>query len=48
MKDPEFLAEAAKLKLGIDPVSGEALQKIVEEIYNTPDAIVQRARAALK
>lgn len=48
MKDPEFLAEAAKLKLGIDPVSGEAVQKIVEEIYNTPDAIVQRARAALK
>jgi tripartite-type tricarboxylate transporter receptor subunit TctC len=48
MKDPEFLAEAEKTKLGIDPVSGEDVQKMVEEIYATPEADVERARAALK
>ena len=48
MKDPEFLAEAEKLKLGIDPVSGENVQKLVDAIYATPEAEVIRARAALK
>jgi len=48
MKDPDFLAEAEKLKLGIDPVSGMNVQKIVEQIYATPETEVVRARAALK
>ncbi|MDB5571242.1 MAG: hypothetical protein JWN93_2425 [Hyphomicrobiales bacterium] len=48
MKDPEFLAEAEKLKLGVDPVSGADVQKLVESIYATPEAEVARARAALK
>ncbi len=48
MKDPDFLAEAEKLKLGIDPVSGENVQKLVDAIYATPEAEVARARAALK
>lgn len=48
MQDPDFLAEAEKLKLGIDPVSGANVQKIVDLIYSTPEAEVIRARAALK
>ncbi|MDB5543436.1 MAG: hypothetical protein JWO64_585 [Hyphomicrobiales bacterium] len=48
MKDPEFLAEAAKAKLIINPVNGAGVQKLVDEIYNTPMADVERARAALK
>ncbi len=48
MKDPEFLAEAEKAKLIINPVNGEGVQKLVEEIYQTPQADVERARAALK
>jgi tripartite-type tricarboxylate transporter receptor subunit TctC len=48
MKDPEFLAEAAKLKLNIDPLSGAEVQKLVEQVYATPPALVERARAALK
>jgi hypothetical protein len=47
MKDPEFLAETEKLKLNIDPLPGAEVQKIVERIYATPPAQVERARAAL-
>jgi hypothetical protein len=48
MKDPEFLAEAAKAKLIINPVNGDGVQKLVDEIYMTPKEDVERARAALK
>jgi hypothetical protein len=48
MKDPEFLAEAAKAKLIINPVNGAGVQKLVDEIYATPKEDVERARAALK
>src|SRR3954467_10155829 len=36
MKDPEFLAEADKAQLEITPVSGDALQKLVADVYKTP------------
>jgi tripartite-type tricarboxylate transporter receptor subunit TctC len=39
LADQEFLAEAAKMKLEINPVSGEAVQAIVQEVYQTPKAI---------
>ncbi|MDO9441563.1 MAG: tripartite tricarboxylate transporter substrate-binding protein [Beijerinckiaceae bacterium] len=48
MKDPEFLAEAEKMKLGVDPVSGADVQKLVEDIYATPKEDVDRARLVLK
>jgi tripartite-type tricarboxylate transporter receptor subunit TctC len=38
MKDADFLAEAAKMKLEINPVSGAAVQEIVEDVYKTPKA----------
>jgi tripartite-type tricarboxylate transporter receptor subunit TctC len=39
MKDPDFLAEAARAKLEINPVAGDAVQALVEEVYRTPKAI---------
>jgi tripartite-type tricarboxylate transporter receptor subunit TctC len=39
MKSGEFLAEAQKMQLEINPVSGEAVQKIVQEVYRTPKAV---------
>jgi tripartite-type tricarboxylate transporter receptor subunit TctC len=39
MKSREFLAEAEKMQLEINPVSGDAVQKIVQEVYRTPKAI---------
>ena len=36
MKDPEFLADAKRRRLEIDPVSGEEIEKLVNELYQTP------------
>ena len=48
MKDPVFLAEAEKIQLEITPVAGEAVQKLVAEIYATPPEIVKQAAQAVK
>jgi len=45
MKDPQFIAEAQKLRLPISPKTGEEALKIVEEIYATPDDIAAAARS---
>jgi tripartite-type tricarboxylate transporter receptor subunit TctC len=47
LADRELLAEAAKMHLDIDALSGTDLQAIVGKIYSTPDAVVQRAINAL-
>ena len=36
MKDPDFLAVAEKAQLEISPITGEAMQALVESIYQTP------------
>jgi len=46
LQDPQFLAEAEKLKLEITPVSGEAVQDLVAEIYRTPGEVLKKAAAA--
>jgi tripartite-type tricarboxylate transporter receptor subunit TctC len=43
MQDKQFLADAAKARFEIRPVSGEDVQRLVREIYNTPVAVVRRA-----
>ena len=42
VQDPDFLAEAAKGNFEVRPVSGEDIQKLVQDIYETPPAIVQK------
>ncbi len=34
MKDPDLLAEAQKIKIGVSPMAGEDLQKLVGEVSN--------------
>jgi tripartite-type tricarboxylate transporter receptor subunit TctC len=48
MKDPAFLAEAAKLQLDVSPMTGEEVQALVADVVNTPPAIAQRVKAALE
>ncbi len=48
MKDPDFLAEAKKSELEITPVPGEEIQKLVEEVYETPKDVVAKASAMVK
>jgi tripartite-type tricarboxylate transporter receptor subunit TctC len=47
MADPAFLAEAKKSQLEITPVSGEKVQKLVEDVYQTPKVIADKVAAAL-
>jgi len=44
--DPAFLADAASRKMDIQPMAGEALQKLVGEVLATPPELVKRAVAA--
>jgi hypothetical protein len=48
MKDKAFLAEAAKLKIDIDPMTGTELAALVEQVGKTPAATVERVRKALE
>jgi len=48
MKDPAFLAEAAKLKIDIDPMNGPDLTAFVAQVSKTPEATVARVRKALE
>ena len=46
MKDPEFLADAEKLKLEIDPMSGAEIATMLQDIAKTPADVVERVKAA--
>ena len=48
MKDKEFLAEAEKAKFEITPVSGEAIEKLVAELFKTPPEIAAKAGQLIK
>jgi len=48
VKDPAFLAEAATEKIDIDPLSGEAVQMLIEDVSRTPADVVTRVREALE
>jgi tripartite-type tricarboxylate transporter receptor subunit TctC len=48
MKDSAFLAEAEKLKIEVDPVSGEHMQKVVADVLATPKHLAARARAIIE
>ena len=48
MRDSSFIADAARLQLEIDPMTGEEVQALVARLSNTPPDIVARVRAALE
>ncbi len=48
MTDKEFLAEADKAQLEINPVSGADVEKLVKDVYATPAEVVAKAKAAAK
>ncbi len=48
MNDKDFLAEANKTDLEINPVSGEDVEKLVKEVYATPADIIAKAKEAAK
>ena len=47
MKDAEFVAEAAKAKLDIDPISGEEVDKRVAALYKINNATISKLQEVL-
>ena len=47
MKDPEFLADAAKSNLPVNALDGASLQKIVAGVTATPGPVIARAKTLL-
>jgi len=45
MQDPEFLAEAERIRLGVTPMRGEELQKLVAQVSGLSPALLERVRA---
>jgi tripartite-type tricarboxylate transporter receptor subunit TctC len=43
MRDPEFLAEAEKSQLEITPVAGPEVEKLVNDLYQTPKSLADKA-----
>jgi len=48
MKDPEFLADANKAKLDINPLDGVELEKAVKDVFTLDKALIPRAKEILK
>lgn len=48
MKDPEFLAEALKAKMELDPLDGAAVARIVADTINVAPALAEEARLAVQ
>lgn len=48
MKDPEFLADAKRSKMDIDPVPGEEVEKTVARFFQLDPAVVTKLREILK
>lgn len=47
MKDPALLANAEKMRLPIEPLSGEEVQALVVRLFATSPEIVKRLRDAM-
>ena len=47
MKDPEYLADAKKLKIDVNPVSAKELDELLAELYATPKDVVKKASEAI-
>jgi len=48
LRDPDFAAEAQKVQLEIDPISGPAIAQLLDKAYAAPKRIVQRAAALVE
>ena len=47
MKDKDYLADATKLKIDVNPVSGAELDKLLAELYATPKDVLKQASEAI-
>jgi tripartite-type tricarboxylate transporter receptor subunit TctC len=48
MKDPDFLADAKRTRLDLDPVTGDEVEKTVERFYKLPPALLAKLKEVLR
>jgi tripartite-type tricarboxylate transporter receptor subunit TctC len=48
LKDAQFLAEAEKAKLEIDPIDGPGIEKMVQGLYEIEPAVINRVKQILE
>jgi hypothetical protein len=48
MKNAEFLAEAQKAQMDVNPVSGEDIHQLLRKVFALPSDLIERARAVVK
>jgi tripartite-type tricarboxylate transporter receptor subunit TctC len=48
MKDPAFLADAKKSKLGVDPIFGKELEEMVQSLFKLSPNVVAKLKDALQ
>jgi tripartite-type tricarboxylate transporter receptor subunit TctC len=47
MKDPDYLADAKKSRIDVNPVRGPEIDKLLAELYATPKTVIQKASQAI-
>jgi tripartite-type tricarboxylate transporter receptor subunit TctC len=47
VKDAEFLAEAKKLNLDVNPLAGKTIDQLLAELYATPKSVLEKAAQAI-
>ncbi len=47
LKDPEVVAEAKKSRMDVDPTTGEELETLVKEIFDSPPDVLERVKRIL-
>jgi tripartite-type tricarboxylate transporter receptor subunit TctC len=48
LKDPEFLADAQKARLDLNPISGEEMERVVARTYGLEKSLVEKLKEILK
>jgi tripartite-type tricarboxylate transporter receptor subunit TctC len=47
LNDPEVVAETKKARMDVDPTSGEELEALVKEIFDSPPEVIERVKKIL-
>ena len=47
MSDPELLAEAKKMELGVNPTGGEELEAMAKDLMAQPPEVIERVKKLL-
>src|SRR5215208_625325 len=48
MRDPQYLADAEKMRIDISPLPGATVQELIQKLYATPKDVTERAKVAIR